>query len=81
MLFPISITSATNGMGNGTVAYTLPAYSGFVARTGLVTIAEQAYTVIQSPASCPFSISPTTRTHTALSEFALVNVTRLLFAS
>jgi len=47
----ITITSGTNGTGNGTVSYTVAANTSTNALTGTMTIAGQIFTVTQSGAS------------------------------
>jgi hypothetical protein len=41
------ITSNSNGSGNGTIHYTVPANSEIVPRTGTLTVAERTFTVTQ----------------------------------
>ena len=59
----ITITSATDGVGNGTVNYTVAANPSLIARTGVVVIAQQFFTVQQQGVPCTYSISPTSRVH------------------
>lgn len=47
----ITVTSGSSGSGNGTVGYSVEAYSGSTDRTGTVTIAGQTFTVTQAGAS------------------------------
>jgi len=55
----ITITSGTNGTGNGTINYTVDANPG-AARTGTITAGGRTHTVNQSgPVGCTFTISPT----------------------
>ena len=55
----ITITSGSSGSGNGTVTYSVSANSGSSQRTGTITIAGQAHTVVQSgTTSCTYTISP-----------------------
>ena len=44
----ISISSASTGKGNGTVNYTVAAYTGAAPRTGTLTIAGKTLTITQS---------------------------------
>ncbi|GAX62663.1 hypothetical protein SCALIN_C38_0026 [Candidatus Scalindua japonica] len=44
----ITITSGSNGSGNGTVAYSIEENTSSVSRTGTLTIAGQTFTVIQT---------------------------------
>jgi hypothetical protein len=59
----ITITSGTDGVGNGTVHYTVAANPNPIARTGVVVIAQQLFTVQQQAVPCTYSISPTSRVH------------------
>ncbi|MFM1767653.1 MAG: hypothetical protein RJA22_182 [Verrucomicrobiota bacterium] len=70
----IILTAGMTGRGDGTVSYEVSPQTGFVTRTGLVMVAGQTFTVVQQPAPCTFSLSPTTRVHTAASEFNIVDV-------
>ena len=54
----ITITSSTNGPGNGTVSYTVAQNSG-TTRSGNLTIAGKSFTVTQEGVPCSYSISPT----------------------
>ena len=58
----ITVTSGANGLGNGTVRLTV-ASNGGGQRTGTVTIAGQTFTVTQAPApaSCSYSLNPTSQ--------------------
>jgi len=55
----ISITSATNGTGNGTVSYTVAANTSAMTQAGSMTIAGQTYTVTEAAAACFFSLDST----------------------
>ena len=59
----ISILSTTNNIGDGNVTYAVDANRDTVARTGLVTIASQTFTINQDAGPCIYKISPTTRSH------------------
>lgn len=59
----ISITSATNGTGNGSVNYAVAANTSTSGRTGEIQIADQQFTLSQTGEPCTFSISPTNRVH------------------
>ncbi|MGD1020568.1 MAG: protease pro-enzyme activation domain-containing protein [Verrucomicrobiia bacterium] len=54
----ITITSVTNGMGNGKVVYTVPGNTNTGTLTGTMTIAGQTFTVNQAAGGCTFSLSP-----------------------
>ncbi len=55
--------TASSSEGNGFVRYTLPANNSSLARTGLVTIAGQTFTLVQLGGPCAYSIAPPYRTH------------------
>jgi hypothetical protein len=56
----ITITSATNGSGAATVNFDVLANPDFIARTGVITIAEQTFTVTQAGAvRCVDGLAPT----------------------
>ncbi len=54
----LSITSGSNGSGNGTVGYSVQANAG-AARTGSLTIAGKTFAVNQAAQSCSYTINPT----------------------
>jgi hypothetical protein len=55
----ITINSGTPGTNDGTVAYTVSVYAGETARTGTVTVAGQAFTVVQEPLGVPATVHAT----------------------
>ncbi|MGO9528785.1 MAG: choice-of-anchor tandem repeat GloVer-containing protein [Verrucomicrobiia bacterium] len=57
----IIITGGANGTGNGTVSYTVTAYSG-VPRGGTMTIAGQTYTVYQTGSSLASALTDANQT-------------------
>src|SRR6266568_1622283 len=59
----ITTMSATSGTGDSTVNYTVAANPSPLARTGVVVIAQQIFTVQQQGVACTYSVSPTSRTH------------------
>ena len=59
----ITITSGTNGAGDGSLTYTILANPSRLERTGLVMIADKVLTLVQRGFSCTYSISPTNRVH------------------
>src|SRR4029078_8680210 len=59
----VSITTATSGTGNVTIAYTLAQNASLLERTGLVQIADAVLTIVQHGIVCDYAISPTNRTH------------------
>ena len=54
----ITITSGSNGIGNGTVGYSVTVNTGASSRTAIITAAGNSHTVTQDPAPCTYSISP-----------------------
>jgi uncharacterized repeat protein (TIGR03803 family) len=54
----ITITSGTNGAGNGTVRYTVPGNTNATPLVGTMTIAGQTFTINQDPGGCTYSLSP-----------------------
>lgn len=48
----ITITSASIGMGNGTIRYTVSSYTGAGTRTGTITVAGQTFSVVQRANTC-----------------------------
>ena len=73
----ITITSANSGTGNGAVAYAVAANDSTMARTGVVLIGSEVFTLLQSGTPCAYALSPSGRTHSSASETGLVNVTTL----
>ena len=61
----LTITSGTSGSGGGSFGYALSANPGSTARTGVVTIAGQAFTLTQAGLVCSYVLSPTSRSHGA----------------
>ncbi len=70
----IHITSGSSGSGNGVVQYTVDANAG-TPRTGVLTIAGQAFSVIQSGQASGLTLSPTNQTVPAAGGVYNVNVT------
>ena len=54
----ITITAGTNGVGSGTVGYTVAGNTNTTAVTRTMTIAGQTFTVYQSAGGCGYSLSP-----------------------
>ncbi len=72
----ITITSGSSGSGNGTVTYSISANTGSSQRTGLITIAGQTHTVVQSgTTSCTFTIAPLNQSFTSAAGNGTVNIT------
>jgi hypothetical protein len=70
----ISVTSSTNGVGDGRVDYWVAANVSGLLRTGMVTVANQTFTIVQLGYACTYALSPQSRFHTPVSESAVVNV-------
>jgi uncharacterized protein (TIGR03437 family) len=72
----IAITAGSSASGNGTVSYSVAAYtSSIVPRTGTVTIGGQTFTVTQAGAPCTYVIVPAKQSFLAIGGFGSVNVT------
>ncbi len=70
----ITITSGKTGSGDGVVKYSVTANNGPTTRTGSITIEGKALNITQ-PTSCPFSISPSTRSHAGGAETGIIFAT------
>ncbi len=57
----LTLTDVTNGLGNGTVSYTLAANTG-TARTVTITIADQTFTAHQAGATLDFALTNVAQT-------------------
>ena len=57
----ITISSNSNGIGNGTVGYTVSANTAISSRTGTMTLAGETFTVTQTGTLCTYSITPTSQ--------------------
>jgi hypothetical protein len=72
----ITITGGSSGSGNGTVSYSVSAYTGTSThRSGTMTIAGQTFTVTQSGVSCSYSLAPASSSITSSSNTGSVGVT------
>ena len=54
----LSLTSPSSGFGNTTVTYSVQINTATAPRTGILTIAGQAYTVTQAGFGCPITFNP-----------------------
>lgn len=70
----ITIQSPTSNLGSGTVTYTVAANPLAIARSGVINIAGQSFTVSQSGA-CTFSLNPTSVSLSSQAGGGTVNVT------
>src|SRR5206468_10910365 len=70
----ITVTFGTNGLGTANVTYSLAANRNLGHRTGVLTIADQLYTITQWGTNCTYVISPTNRVHGQGLESGLVSV-------
>jgi hypothetical protein len=57
----LTVTSGASGTGSGAASVSAAANPNSTQRSGTVTIAGQTFTVVQSGASCTYSISPTSQ--------------------
>ncbi len=69
-----SITAGSSRTGSGTVSYSVQANTA-TQRTGTLTIAGKAFNLTQSALTCSYSLSPTSKTHSANAETGSVTVT------
>ncbi|MEY2407947.1 MAG: hypothetical protein QOF48_617 [Verrucomicrobiota bacterium] len=74
----ISITSGANGVGNGSVTYSASANPSGMARTGLVTIADQTFSLSQLGLPCSYSISPATQSQGLAAGTGVITVSATL---
>ncbi len=61
----IALTSATNGTGNGSVAYSVSSNTTHLARSGTLAIADQSFTIRQDPADCTYTLGFTSANYGA----------------
>ncbi|MGH9822977.1 MAG: BACON domain-containing protein, partial [Blastocatellia bacterium] len=54
----ITITSAPSGSGNAQIAYSVTANSTGLARTGVISVGDQAFSISQDGMGCGYSLSP-----------------------
>ncbi len=71
----IMITGGTNGVGNGTVSYTVAANTNTLGLTGTITIGDQTFTVTQGAAPCTVAPATTSATFAAAAGSSNVVVT------
>lgn len=70
----LTVTNAASGTGNATVSYTAAALATSSARVGHIAIGSQRVTIVQSPSSCSYALSATTRAVGLLGAVATVDV-------
>jgi hypothetical protein len=70
----LTITSAANGTGNGTVTYSVASNPNTTPQTGTMTIAGQTFTVNQAGA-CSYTLNPTSMAFSANGGTSAVSVT------
>jgi hypothetical protein len=58
----VTITSGASGSGTGTVGFTVAANTSTTARSVILTIAGNSFTVSQAGASCSYTVAPTSLT-------------------
>jgi hypothetical protein len=71
----LTMTSATSGSGNGTIAYSVAANPNTSSRTGTISVGGQSFTVTQAAVVCTLAISPTASSPTAAGGAGTVSVT------
>jgi len=70
----VTITSSTNGVGSGTVSYSVAANPN-APRSGSITIGSQVFTINQDGLPCTFSLSPASNMHGSGVETGFVAMT------
>jgi hypothetical protein len=70
----IQFSSPASGSGSATMNYTVDGNTMPLARTGLVFIADQVFTLVQSAAPCLFELTPASRAHGYVLETGLIAV-------
>jgi PKD repeat protein len=71
----VTITSANNSVGNGTVTYSVSENTSTSPRTCTITIEGQTHTITQSGIICSYTISPTNNSFAASSGNGSINIT------
>jgi hypothetical protein len=71
----VSIVSGTNGIGSGTIIYTVAANPTALARSGNLLVGDQLFAITQSGSSCAYALSPASGSHNSASLTGLVSVT------
>ena len=74
----ITIGSALNNTNSGVVSYTVASNSTALSRSGVLTIAGQAYAVTQDGAACTYTLSATSTNFGPAAASGNVNVTTLV---
>src|SRR5205823_5891340 len=59
----ITITSATNGTGNGAITYTVTANPTLTNRSGVIRVSGREFTISQVGALCSYAITPSGNSH------------------
>ncbi len=70
----ISLTSGTNGFGDGTVGYVVQPNPDNTSRSGTITVGDAAFSVSQSAAPCDATLTPADFNHGFGSETGIVSV-------
>ena len=71
----ITITSGANGLGDGTVGYTVAANTSTASRSANLTIAGRTFAVSQAGVTCAYTVSPLTASATAAAGTGTIGVT------
>ena len=71
----ITITANPSGNGSGTFGYTVASNPNATPRTGSFAVWDQGFTVLQNPAPCSYSLTPTSSSPGADPETNVVTVT------
>ncbi|HEY0548842.1 MAG TPA: BACON domain-containing carbohydrate-binding protein [Verrucomicrobiae bacterium] len=70
----ISILAGSNGIGSGTVAYSVAGNASLSERTATLLIAGETFSITQRAVVCTYTLSASNRTHTAASTTSSFNV-------
>jgi len=70
----VTISSSNNGTGDGSISYSITANTDTQQRIGTLMIAGQIFTLTQAGINCNFTLSPTSREHSAAAETGIINV-------
>ena len=71
----VTLLPPAGGAGPGHLGYTVEANTSSIARTGLVTVAGQTYTIRQNGSTCVYALQSLNQTHSYLASTGTVAVT------
>ncbi len=70
----ITILSGSNGIGSGTVMYSVAENASFSERTGALLVGNEVFSVTQQAVVCTYTLSESNHTHTASPTTSSINV-------